>query len=222
MRRVASKGKCSLCGGEFTVSVMTRHVQACRKAHPGPLPGKGPERVTRLFHLVVRGSDAPGYWLHLEAPADATLQSLDRVLRDIWLECCGHLSAFVIEETTYFVEAIEPDDRDMRVALGETLDVGTAFSHQYDFGTATNLRLRVVAEREGVVRGKSIGVLARNEPLPLICQGCGKAATQVCSTCVWEDNGLLCNVCAADHECGEEMLLPVVNSPRIGMCAYAG
>lgn len=24
------------------------------------------------------------------------------------------------------------------------------------------------------------------------------------------------------HECGEDMLLPVVNSPRVGMCDYTG
>jgi hypothetical protein len=28
--------------------------------------------------------------------------------------------------------------------------------------------------------------------------------------------------CAGGHECGEEMLLPVVNSPRVAMCGYTG
>lgn len=35
-------------------------------------------------------------------------------------------------------------------------------------------------------------------------------------------NGRLCDTCAESYECGEEMLLPVVNSPRVGMCAYDG
>jgi hypothetical protein len=32
----------------------------------------------------------------------------------------------------------------------------------------------------------------------------------------------LCQACAEDHECGEDMQLPVVNSPRVGVCGYAG
>jgi len=32
----------------------------------------------------------------------------------------------------------------------------------------------------------------------------------------------VCEGCAGEHECGEEMLLPVVNSPRVGMCGYEG
>ena len=32
----------------------------------------------------------------------------------------------------------------------------------------------------------------------------------------------LCEDCAKTHECGEEMLLPVCNSPRLGVCGYCG
>jgi len=34
-------------------------------------------------------------------PARATLTDLDGFLRDIWLECCGHLSAFDIGTVRY-------------------------------------------------------------------------------------------------------------------------
>jgi hypothetical protein len=30
------------------------------------------------------------------------------------------------------------------------------------------------------------------------------------------------DVCVKDHECGEEMLLPMANSPRAGVCGYTG
>ena len=36
------------------------------------------------------------------------------------------------------------------------------------------------------------------------------------------EEGWLCQSCADEHECGEDMLLPVVNSPRTGVCGYAG
>ncbi|MDI6903856.1 MAG: hypothetical protein QMC77_09015, partial [Methanocellales archaeon] len=56
----------------------------------------------------------------------------------------------------------------------------------------------------------------------IICESCGKTATRVCTQCVWSGEGWLCDECAGKHECGEDMLLPVVNSPRVGMCGYTG
>src|SRR5262249_16834882 len=38
----------------------------------------------------------PVYWLYLAVPFKATLENLDNFLRNIWLECCSHLSQFII------------------------------------------------------------------------------------------------------------------------------
>ena len=67
-----------------------------------------------------------------------------------------------------------------------------------------------------------VRVLARNDAPVLPCDVCGKEATHVCTRCIYDDQGWLCDACVAEHECGEEMLLPVVNSPRVGMCGYEG
>ena len=45
---------------------------------------------------------------------------------------------------------------------------------------------------------------------------------QVSTNCLWSDEGWLCDERAPDHPCGEGMLLPVVNSPRVGMRGYTG
>lgn len=161
--------------------------------------------------------------MHLEAPADGTLEYLDRFLRDTWLECYGHLSAFTIEGRTYASDASEEmEDESIDVELGEVLSVGTKFYHEYDFGTTTELALRVASEREGEFRGKFIQLLARNDPPSITRESCGRIATQVCSGCIWSGEGWLCDECAGEHGCGEEMFLPVVNSPRVGMCGYTG
>ena len=55
-----------------------------------------------------------------------------------------------------------------------------------------------------------------------MCGVCGKPATQVCTECMWENTGWLCDECASKHDTDEEMFLPVVNSPRVGMCGYTG
>lgn len=66
-------------------------------------------------------------------------------------------------------------------------------------------------------------MLARNHDPQLPCEKCGKGvATQICSDCQWSGEGWLCDKCAGRHKCGEEMLLPVVNSPRAGVCGYTG
>jgi hypothetical protein len=35
-------------------------------------------------------------------------------------------------------------------------------------------------------------------------------------------NPFFCAKCSEEHEDGEEMMLPVVNSPRMGECGYDG
>ena len=87
--------------------------------------------------------------------------------------------------------------------------------------TTTELDLQCISERKGKARS-NIEVAARNDMPDFLCDECGKPAKEICSECLWEGKGLLCESCAEDHECGEEMLLPVVNSPRMGECAYTG
>jgi hypothetical protein len=224
MPRQLSKGKCAFCGQVVAKNGMSKHLAACdkhRQSLEKPLTGRGKLRSTKLVHLQVDGYGL--YWMHLEVPADATLKHLDQFLRDIWLECCGHLSAFTIDGQRYSVYPMgEYGERGMAAKIGSVFMPGVKASHEYDFGTTTELTLKYVSEREADHRGNEISILARNEPPLILCEVCGEPATQVCAQCVWDDKGWLCDKHTQEHECGEEMLLPVVNSPRVGMCAYTG
>lgn len=225
MARYMSKGKCSFCNETFSKASMTKHLKSCkqRKVASEISAEKRNLQKTKSFCLVVEGRDLPEYWMHLSAPDNATLKDLDGFLRNIWLECCGHLSAFTIEETRYSTSPMrEYNERGMKVALGDILSPGMKFYHEYDFGTTTKLTLKVVSELEGEAKSKSIQLLAMNDPPSIACESCGKIATQVCAECIWSGKGWLCDKCAQEHECGEDMLLPVVNSPRVGMCGYVG
>lgn len=45
-----------------------------------------------IYHLAI---SAWGIcWLHIEMKGSATLSKLDNFLREIWLECCGHVGPF--------------------------------------------------------------------------------------------------------------------------------
>jgi len=225
MTRQISRGKCNLCGGTFSKAAMTKHVKSCKqKEGISKTSSSGRQaRTTKSFHLVVGGRYLLDYWMHLEVPADAKLEALDSFLRRVWLECCGHMSAFTIAERMYSVAPMaEFGDKSMNVKLGRVLSPGMTFYHEYDFGTTTYLVLKVVSEQQGQVKGGSIQVLARNEPPSIPCASCGNTAMQVCGQCTWSGQGWLCDDCTAEHECGDDMLLPVLNSPRVGMCGYTG
>lgn len=223
-KRPVSTGKCERCGATFSKAAMTNHLKSCLERQaasekPSSLPGK------RIFHLVVEGRDLPMYWIHLAARADATLADLDEFLRITWLECCGHLSAFHIGGKRFEPMPLEDawyEAETMDAELGDLITPGMKIPYEYDFGTTTDLTIKVVAERAGQLRGKVIQMLARNDAPTMLCESCGAAAKKVCSVCIWSGSGWVCNKCARKHKCGDEMFLPVVNSPRVGMCGYAG
>lgn len=209
---------------------MTKHLATCpvrAVTEAAKSPAKDQKDSTvKFFHLVVEGRDAPMFLMHLQMPVTETLGHLDLFLRDEWLECCGHLSAFTIGGESYISVVDEmggSDDKPMdNVKIGKVLKVGDQFLHEYDFGSTTELKLKVVGETKGIpVKGEPVELLAQNEEPEFKCDKCGELATQLCTECADEgEGGWLCDKCAEEHECDEDMLMPVVNSPRMGVCAY--
>ena len=159
--------------------------------------------------------------MHVAVPETAPLSKLDNFLRHVWLECCGHMSAFEIDGQRY-ASAPMDGETTMRAPLSQVLEVGMKFYYEYDYGSTTDLALKVVALEQGLTKG-AVQLLARNEAPRVICQRCGiQPATQICTECAWNGKGWLCEGCAVAHECGDEMCLPVANSPRVGVCGYTG
>lgn len=226
-----TKGRCNLCGAVYTRAGMSKHLAVCA---PKQLAEKPPASAPPkpVYLLVISGAHRPEYWIHVAVPGTATFEDLDRFLRDLWLECCGHLSQFIVGGTYYVDEETLQDelysfssfreDRPMRTRLDKVLKNGLEFIHEYDMGTTTTLNLKVLSTFEARVRKDDIILLARNDPPEILCQECGQPARFVCTECIYMGLGWLCEKCAKKHECGEEMLLPVVNSPRVGMCGYTG
>jgi len=222
-------GRCGLCGATYDKRSMSRHVKACRRRNVAPANaerwGKPFSKPTRAgLHVVVESADYDDYWLHLEVAAQATLRDLDAFLRKLWLECCGHLSAFEIGGAWYQAGADDDpweETRSMDVLVAAALKPGGRFGYRYDFGSTTRLTGRVLKPFDGSVATHRVSLLARNAPFEPRCH-CGELATEICTQCIWQGGGWLCPDCATDHDCGEECLLPVVDSPRVGVCGYTG
>ena len=80
----------------------------------------------------------------------------------------------------------------------------------------------VMGLRQGPSGKRTIRILARNDPPIFPCSACKEPepapAKKICTECQMD----LCGACARKHRCDEEMRLPLVNSPRAGVCAYSG
>lgn len=226
MTKIPIRGSCALCGYQSSKAGLTRHLKSCPGAHDGT---RG--RAAKLWQLRAEDAYSTPYWLDIEVKESATLADLDAFLRDIWLECCGHLSAFDINRHRYTVHyelddemdfLRDPDERGMTIKLAEVLSPGLKFTHEYDFGSTTALTLKVTAEREGRIGRAPLRLLARNDAPSWPCRVCGEAATQLHTEELYdEENPFYCDL-HAEARSDDELFLPVVNSPRMGVCGYSG
>jgi hypothetical protein len=216
MSKPASAGRCQFCDQVVDRAAVMRHLSLCSQPEAARL-SPGPS-----FHIVIEGRRAKAYWMHVAVPVEATLAKLDAFLRETWLECCGHLRSFEIAGERY---ASDPMDGDLSIKrpLKQVVGVGMNLSYEYDYGSTTELKLKVAGLRaDGTPKGAA-QLLARNEPPVILCQSCtSEQATEICAQCACEEAGWLCPACAETHSCETEMRLPVTNSPRVGVCAYGG
>lgn len=113
-------------------------------------------------------------------------------------------------------------ERDMSVQLEKVLKIGKKFSHEYDFGSTTYLKLRVASERTGIVLDDDDPILARNIPPVIPCLICGEPAKRIVPDYYGNDNAYCSGRCAKKKDVDYEETLPIVNSPRVGVCAYTG
>lgn len=214
-RRTPLNGTCAICKASVTRRGVKKHLQAhFEDSGKKPKAAGDQKRPAKLFHLLVEGYGLSGdlYWMHLKALGSATFRDLDLFLRDTWLECCGHMSAFSAGE----------EEIDMGERLADGLEPGIKLPYEYDFGSTTELLLTVISEFEGNLEKGKVEILARNEAPQIKCGHCEMPATIICTECIYDNQGWLCNGCARKHRCDKDMFLPLVNSPRTGVCGYEG
>lgn len=220
MRRKSTDGVCSYCGSTFSKMAIKRHLDKCDKRLK-KVSASDAQKQIRHFYISVSGAHAPDYWLYIDIAANTRLEELDMFLRGIWLECCGHMSVFTIHNVNFssYVDS-EFDDKSMNFKLDSVLDVGDVFDYEYDFGSPTSLKLKIVSDYMGKNRRPKIHLAARNVAPEIKCNFCDNPATYVCCICGYSYEGWVCDECIDKHKCEEESFLPVVNSPRVGVCAY--
>lgn len=198
---------------------MSRHLAACEaRMEAIQAADEAASETQPIYHLLVHDAWGSDYWLHVEMPGSAVLKDLDRYLRAIWLECCGHLSRFSIG-------GWGGREFDMDTPVRKALQAADELTHIYDFGTSSETLVKVVNVRHGApTTAHPVTLMARNEPPEVACMKCERPARWICMEC-WEEDkpGTLCDAHARTHpheNYGDPM--PIVNSPRTGMCGYDG
>jgi len=192
---MATNGNCFMCGKNAAKTAMKNHVL---KEH-----NNGDEECCLI---KAEGAYNKDYWLFFSVPLSSTLSAVDDFLREIWCECCGHMSAFNSSGREV--------GKSKKLA---TFAKGDKLLYEYDFGSTTEILITITDKISRSKQRDKVLLLARNEPHGEICESCSAPAVYENA---WE-GGYFCEPCYDDSQ-DETALMPIVNSPRSGACGYDG
>ena len=207
------KAKCYYCNKELTERTIKRHMKSCLEMKKAIEEKLDEKKGTRNQYIIcLKSLYELNYCIYVSMDANLQLKHLDQFIRDIWVECCGHLSAFIIDGEYY-----NSDDVEMDISLDDILMAGEKFGYEYDFGSTTELKLEVVVIIEVPKTFSQIEIIARNYEVKNKCKKCGKEAHFF----DYSEEEYLCEECV-DEENDEVEEFEYSNSPRDGVCGYCG
>jgi hypothetical protein len=198
---------------------VTKHLATCPSRQAAIAKAEtGKAASEMLYHLRIEDAYRREFWLDLEMRGAKSLKDLDTYLRAIWLECCGHLSEF---SGGGLARTIGKQRK-----IQDVFADGGQLTHIYDFGTSSETVVKCVGVRAGKpTTSRPISLMVRNVMPTAQCIECEEAATHLCLECLIEQEtwGTLCDTHTETHphdNYGDP--IPLVNSPRLGMCGYDG
>ncbi len=234
-----TRGFCKYCGKEYTRTGMVKHLIACKEK--AAVFEQAKEKAV-YYELVLYGKYDKDYWLIIQIKENATLQDLDQFIRDIWVECCGHLSCFDIYGEQY--ESTPATDsfwgepaKSMNCKLKNVLEQGMQIEYEYDYGSTTELVINVQSYYNAPNQKNKVTILSRNNVPQNICSICGKnIARWINPQGFYEGAPFWCDECLEKYENDEmkpddngdeydyemDYISEVCNSPRMGVCGYDG
>ena len=209
-QEIISKGICRSCSKEFSEKEIKKHLVEYVE---------NSKVIVKAFLLK---ASADPFWVYFSVSVNKKLIDIDGFLRNLWLECCGHLSLFKIGKATYMSDdsELESNEKSMNIGVDKILKPRIKMHYEYDFGTTTELELEVISTIK--TDSNKINILARNNIPDFRCGICNAKAEEVCVQCIWDGKGFVCKKCSKQHKCVEPSFLPILNSPRIGMCGFTG
>ena len=162
----------------------------------------------------------PAFWLHAAVKKDASLRHLDQFIRNEWVECCGHSSLFRIGGADYTNNTRILPGKSMNAKLADVMTQGVPIDYEYDIGTPTELQAEIVGEIKLVARREKVLYMAQNYMPKYKCVRCGRRAELVSRPGMEPiAKSVICARCSREEE-EIGRYLPLLNSPRTGVCGY--
>ena len=219
-----SEGKCIFCEKTYGQRGIIRHIST----HLSKMEKEGHEPGVSFLVNARVGPFFLVFWMD----GLATLNLLDGQMREIWLECCGHMSSFDDAESKRNWTFQDYDTDEFGIPMSTRAKnhfvKGKKYDYQYDFGTTTEIDIEIKGQFS-IAAPEPVKLLSRNEPLDMKCDSCDqKAAELICTVHIFSpDDSFFCPNCAKAHtksceDFADYATLPVVNSPRMGICGYDG
>lgn len=219
-----ARGKCFICEKVYTKPGMTNHLRACLRKKSEKLNSVG---IDEYFHLSASSVESPDFWLHIGVLTDSKLREIDSFLRNIWFYSEEHLSGFTIDNISYDIDGVDRtkdnsslfgfmgiERKSMEHKISEVLRPSVEFLYEYDFGTTSKVKIKVISKYEDSQNNKSIKLLARNELPEYPCEKCGKPVEVLCGE-IYEQQWL-CEKCAEKEDL-LDFSISFENTPRIGI-----
>ena len=155
------KAKCYYCNKELTERTIKRHMKNCDTMKKKISEEFEENKSKRKQYIIsIKYKYCKDYCIYISIDAALQLCHLDQFIRDVWVECCGHLSEFIIDGTRYLDNS--DGNYQMNVRLKDVLYSGLKFEYEYDFGSTTYLTLEVIDEIEVSKKHSQIEIIARN------------------------------------------------------------
>ena len=155
---------------------------------------------------------------------NATLRDIDELLRETWLECCGHLSSFHSTGTRFVSNGFDTslfgyEDPPFDHRAAWAIPPGTEAEYQYDMGDTTYLTVRVEPAPEQAWVWLARHHIDPGDPIlrnlmPELCDNCVQEASHfragevLCTSCLPENPRPYVKLFASTpppcRECGRE------------------
>jgi hypothetical protein len=194
--------ECEYCHKKFGCRIILDHYGDCLK-------NVYKDKSGYLFRLFSHGVRGDVYFIYACVGLNCKFSDLDKFLKEVWCECCGHMSEFNL-----FENGVGPIGKIKKTEKISKYKTGDRFEYQYDMGDTTTIYLEILDVLSGEDKTKEIEILKKNEQPKIICENCDNESKYYDQ----ENDEFVCEECAEEIE--EERKLNVVNSPRTGVCGY--
>ncbi|MBN1167848.1 MAG: hypothetical protein JXA44_12070 [Methanospirillaceae archaeon] len=204
-----SPGTCFICKKKVTGDTIEDHLPEC-------IPSANwPHHKESGYLIRIMDRDNRRFWLILLASPDATLADLDHLIRDVWVECCDHLSSFSIGICSF---SSHREDEGMNIYIRDVLLPGEDGTYRYDYGSPTRLRISILSPTHYYPKDRQLVLLGQNTKAKHRCKICKADAAYAYKKRYDERTQYYCQKCLDLQLIDSDYCWYAGNSPRAGVC----